>query len=145
MTQSRRYETFFISDPDIGEEKRTQLLDRVKEIIGQYGGHIVEVEDWGVKKLAYEIKKKPRGYYVRVDYLGEGELVHEMERNFRIDDRIMKYMTIILDKNTDLEKVNRELAEKKNKAAKASEKEANLMDDDDEDDEYYDANETEED
>ena len=67
-------------------------------------------DDWGLKRLAYEIKKKPRGYYVRLDYCGTGALVDEMERFFRIDDRVLKYMTVLLDKDVDVEGVKEEMA-----------------------------------
>jgi small subunit ribosomal protein S6 len=63
-----------------------------------------------MKKLAYEIKNKSRGYYVRLDYCGDGGLVSEMERSFRIDDRVIKFMTIVLDKDADPEKVRQEIA-----------------------------------
>jgi len=62
------------------------------------------------RKLAYEIKKKARGYYVRFDYCGLAPLVNEIERFFRIDDRALKYMTVVLDKDVDLEKVKEEKA-----------------------------------
>ena len=79
----------------------------------------------GVRKLAYEIKKKPRGYYVLFDYCGDGDLVQEMERFFRIDDRVMKYMTIILDKDVDMEKIQEEIAgAEARKAAAQAEEEA---------------------
>jgi small subunit ribosomal protein S6 len=68
------------------------------------------VDEWGGKKLAYEIKKKARGYYVRLDYCGSGILVNEIERFFRIDDRILKYMTVLLDKDADIEAVKEEIA-----------------------------------
>ena len=106
----RRYETFVIADPDITQEQRDLLLDRVKELIGQMNGMLVFEDDWGEKKLAYEIRKKERGYYVRFDYCGGAELVNEIERFFRIDDRALKYMTVLLDKDADLEKIKEEQA-----------------------------------
>jgi small subunit ribosomal protein S6 len=106
----RRYETFVIIDPDISQELRTPLLDRVKELITQQDGFLVFEDTWGERKLAYEIKKKAHGYYVRFDYCGLAPLVNEIERFFRIDDRALKYMTVLLDKDVDLEKVKEEKA-----------------------------------
>jgi small subunit ribosomal protein S6 len=106
----RRYETFVIISPDISQEERDPLLERVKELITQMDGFLVFVDDWGERKLAYEIKKKERGYYVRFDYCGMAPLVNEIERFFRIDDRALKYMTVLLDKDADLEKVREEKA-----------------------------------
>jgi small subunit ribosomal protein S6 len=86
------------------------LIERVKELITQMDGFLVFVDDWGERKLAYEIRKKERGYYVRFDYCGMAPLVNEIERFFRIDDRALKYMTVLLDKDADLEKVREEKA-----------------------------------
>ena len=106
----RRYETFVIIDPDISQEQREPVVARVKELITQQGGFLAFEDVWGERKLAYEIKKKERGYYIRFDYCGQSELVNEIERFFRIDDRALKYMTVVLDKDVDLEKVKEEQA-----------------------------------
>ena len=106
----RRYETIFIIDPDLSEEERTPLFERLKDLFPQHNGLLVMVDEWGAKKLAYEIKKKSRGYYVRLDYCGTGVLVNEIERLFRIDDRVLKYMTVLLEKDVDVENVKQEMA-----------------------------------
>jgi small subunit ribosomal protein S6 len=106
----RRYETFVIIDPDITQEQREPVLERVRELITQQDGFLVFEDVWGERKLAYDIKKKERGYYVRFDYCGLAALVNEIERFFRIDDRALKYMTVVLDKDVDLEKVKEEKA-----------------------------------
>lgn len=112
----RRYETIVIVDPDITEEDRTSLLTRVQEIIPQQEGVFIQDEHWGTKKLAYEIRKKPRGYYVRLDYCGTGKVVDEIERFFRIDDRVMKYLTVQLDPKADAEKILADMAAAKTEA-----------------------------
>jgi small subunit ribosomal protein S6 len=106
----RRYETIFIADNDLSEEDRSPIFEKLKDLIQQHDGLLVVVDEWGGKKLAYEIKKKARGYYVRLDYCGSGILVNEIERFFRIDDRILKYMTVLLDKDVDIEAVKEEIA-----------------------------------
>lgn len=115
----RRYETIVIIDPDIPEDDRTSLLTRAKEIIPQQEGVFLQEDPWGVKKLAYDIKKKPRGYYTLLDYCGSGKAVDELERFFRIDDRVMKYMTVQLDADADAEKIKADL-----EAAKAAAQQA---------------------
>ena len=105
-----RYETILISDPDIGDEDRSQLFEKTKELISKMNGFLVQFDEWGIRKLAYEIKKKTRGHYVLIDYCGTGKLVSEIERAFKIDDRAMKYMTIVLDKDVDLESIKEEVA-----------------------------------
>jgi small subunit ribosomal protein S6 len=106
----RRYETIFIIDPDLSEEERSPLFERLKDLFPQHNGLLVLVDEWGTQKLAYEIKKKARGYYVRLDYCGTGTLVNEIERFFRIDDRVLKYMTVLLEKDVDIESVKEEMA-----------------------------------
>ena len=106
----RRYETIFIADNDLSEEDRFPIFEKLKDLIQQHSGLLVMVDEWGGKKLAYEIKKKARGYYVRLDYCGSGILVNEIERFFRIDDRILKYMTVLLDQDVDIEAVKEEIA-----------------------------------
>jgi len=113
----RRYETFVIVDPDLSQDQRDQVIQRVEELITQMDGFLVFTDDWGERKLAYDIKKRARGYYVRFDYCGLSPLVNEIERFFRIDDRALKYMTILLDKVADLEKIKEEKAEAASKAA----------------------------
>jgi small subunit ribosomal protein S6 len=104
----RRYETFVIIDPDLSQEQREPLIGRIEELITQMDGFLVFADDWGERKLAYNIKKKGRGYYLRFDYCGLAPLVNEIERFFRIDDRALKYMTVLLNEDVDLEKIKEE-------------------------------------
>ncbi len=78
----RRYETIIILDPDLSAEKREPVLKRVQDVIEQQGDYLVLIDDWGSRKLAYEIKKKERGYYVRFDFCGTAAVVDEIERFF---------------------------------------------------------------
>ncbi|WP_035240622.1 30S ribosomal protein S6 [Desulfobacter vibrioformis] len=113
----RKYETVFISDPDLSDQAREELFERVRNIIGRENGIILNFDDWGVKKLSYEIKKKLRGHYVCLTYGGTGALVTELERNFRLSDLIMKFMTILITENVTEESLKQE-AEEVQKAAK---------------------------
>jgi small subunit ribosomal protein S6 len=106
----RRYETIIITDPDMAEDARKALTAKIGELMAAEGGHLIRQDDWGVRKLAYEIRKKPRGFYTLFDFCGQGALVDEMERQFRIDDRVLKYMTVVLDKEADLELIKAEIA-----------------------------------
>jgi small subunit ribosomal protein S6 len=116
----RRYETFVIIDPDLSQEQREPFIGRVEELIAQIDGFLVKTDDWGERKLAYDIKKKGRGYYVRFDYCGLAPLVNEIERFFRIDDRALKYMTVLLNGDVDLEKVKEEKAAREAAAAETA-------------------------
>jgi small subunit ribosomal protein S6 len=116
-----RYETIAIIDPDLPEESREPVLARVNQLVDQEKGYLIKTDEWGSKKLAYEIKKKPRGFYVAFDYCGNGAIVDEIERFFRIDDRIMKYMTVVQEKNADLEAIKATLAAEAAEAAEVAE------------------------
>ncbi|GBC59079.1 30S ribosomal protein S6 [Desulfonema ishimotonii] len=105
----RKYETIVITNPDLDKALRKTFFERVEEIIVQEGGVLIRFNDWGVKKLAYEIKKKVRGDYTLIDYCGAGAVVDEMERFFRIDDRALKFMTVLLEKEADMEAVQAEI------------------------------------
>jgi len=116
----RRYETIIISDPDLSAEDRESLFERLKELISLKDGFLLDFDEWGIQKLAYEIRKKVRGHYIRLDYCGTGMLVSELERFCRINkDRILKYLTVLLDKEADLDELKAEL---KAKSAEAEEK-----------------------
>ena len=112
----RRYETIIIIDPDLSAEEREPVLARVKDVIAQQDGYLAFIDDWGTRKLAYEIKKKARGYYVRFDFCGTAAVVDEIERFSRIDDRVLKYMTVLLDKIAEIEKIKEEVAAAESKA-----------------------------
>lgn len=120
----RRYETILIIDPDLSDDERSSILEKLRDLITRHDAFLIEFDNWGVRKLAYEIKKKGRGYYLRIDYCGISALVDEIERFSRIDDRILKYMTVLLDKNADIEKIKEELAsiEAEKKKAETSNK-----------------------
>lgn len=121
----RRYETIFIADPDLTEEDQAALFDRVKDTVSQKSGRMIEFDEWGQRKLAYEIKKKIRGFYVRMDYCGMGGLVSELERIMRLDDRVMKYLTVLLDRDADPDNIIIEKAAAKEEKTSSETSEAN--------------------
>ena len=114
----RKYETTVIIDPDVSEERRGSLFEKIKELIINENGLMIELDTWGNQKLAYEIKKKFRGHYTCINYCGAAKLVEEIERTFKIDDSVLKYMTVLLDKNVNIDKIKEEMtaAEAKSEA-----------------------------
>ena len=114
----RRYETIVIVDPDVPEDERNSRCDKLKDVILQKNGSLIELEEWGIKRLAYTIRKKIRGYYFRLDYCGTGVVVDELERFFRINDRFLKFMTIMLADDADVEKIREEIAAAKSSPVK---------------------------
>ncbi|MDA3897273.1 MAG: 30S ribosomal protein S6 [Desulfobacteraceae bacterium] len=96
------YETIFIVDLDTTEADQETIFEKLKSMISA-DGQLILFDDWGTRKFAYEIRKKKQGRYVRLDYCGAGPLVDEMERLFRLDFRILKYMTVLLGQDVDPE------------------------------------------
>lgn len=122
----RRYETFIILNPDLSEDLRLPVIERVKEIMAQMGGTLLRMEEWGSRRLAYAIAKKERGYYVRFDFCGSGQLVNEIERFFRIDERVLKHMSVLLDPAPNLERIREEMAKAEAAAQKPAETAATI-------------------
>jgi small subunit ribosomal protein S6 len=106
----RRYETIFIVRPNIAEDEIDAVINKTSSIIEGDGGIIIRIDKWGLKKLAYLIKKESQGYYVYLDYASIPASVSEMERIFRIDDKVLKYLTIKLADSCDPEAIKEELA-----------------------------------
>lgn len=97
----KKYETIFILDPDLEEEQAQNVLEKIRGIITQFKGEILKDEDWGKRKLAYEIKKKPRGHYRLIEFTATPPLLTELERNFRVMDSVLKFQTIRLDERRE--------------------------------------------
>lgn len=93
----RKYESIFILDPDLEEDQVQSTIEKAKGIITQGNGEILKVEDWGKRKLAYEVKKKNKGHYVLFHFTGSAALLSELERNFRVMDAVIKYMSVRVD------------------------------------------------
>ena len=117
----RKYETVFISHPDLQEQARKELFEKVKNIVAKENGILVDFDDWGNKKLAYEIRKNTRGHYVCMTFGGDGDTVNELERIFRLDDSILKFMTIVKDKDVDPAELKQEAEQAENSEPEASE------------------------
>ena len=89
----RKYEAVFIFMPNIEEEKRNQLLDRLKGVI-ESNGTITNIDEWGTRKLAYEINDQTEGYYVIINFETTPEIVKELDRIAKISDSIMRHMIV---------------------------------------------------
>jgi len=92
----RRYETIYILRANLGEEQIDNIIENTNKIILDDAGTIISLNKWGMKKFAYLIKKETHGYYVYCDYAGTPAAVSEMERRFRIEDAVLKHMTVKL-------------------------------------------------
>lgn len=106
----RKYETFFIVDPELPDETNSVLDTKIQSIVTSNGGEVLTYVPWGKRKLAYAIGRRTRGLYVLMEYAGGPQLVAELERNLRIDERILKFITVLLDDRFDPEKERERLA-----------------------------------
>lgn len=91
------YEIMFIIAAALEEEKRVATVDMVKEIISEGGGEVTNVDEWGMKKLAYPILKKNEGYYVVMEFKAPAELPLELDRRLKISDNVIRHMIINKD------------------------------------------------
>lgn len=97
---SKRYETVFILTPVLSDDQAKEAAKKFKKNITDLGGKIVNEEHWGLRKLAYPIQKKTTGFYHLVEFSGEGEeIVNNLEVAYKRDERVLRFLTVALDKH----------------------------------------------
>ncbi len=92
-----RYESMYILKPTLEEEARAALIAKFSDIVASNGGEVEQVDEWGMKKLAYPIDYIDDGYYVLMTFAAPPSLPLELERNYKINDNVMRFMVIKLD------------------------------------------------
>jgi small subunit ribosomal protein S6 len=97
VAEKRNYEMVFIVDPDVADDEVMRLSEGVQKIITGQGGNITKTEMMGKRQLAYEINHKKDGTYVLLEVEGSGAEIAEVERRMRVNDQILRYMTIRVD------------------------------------------------
>ena len=95
-----RYETVFILTPVLSEDQVKEAVQKYHDLITKAGGKIVNSENWGLKKLAYNIRKKSTGFYNLIDFEIEGAEIKNYEVAFKRDERILRFLTVKLDKHS---------------------------------------------
>jgi len=90
----RKYETIYILQPDLSEDEIKVIADKVQDVIASYKGDFLRLEDWGVRKMAYVIRKFARGRYLYLRYNGGRELIAELERRLRLDEKVLRYQSV---------------------------------------------------
>lgn len=95
---ANHYETVFILTPVLSDEQAKEAVGKYKKLLTSLGAKVVHEEHWGLRKLAYSIQKKNTGFYHLVQFEGPGTMVDEMELQFRRDERILRYLTVKLDR-----------------------------------------------
>jgi small subunit ribosomal protein S6 len=107
-----RYETIFVINPDLGEDEVQNVVTKFTGIISSQKGVQLKLEDWGRRRLAYKIDKFSQGYYVLADFAGSPAGVAELERNLKIDDRIIRFLSVKTGDNVNVEALQAEIAAK---------------------------------
>jgi len=106
----KRYEVIAIVKPDLSEDDISKIIERIENIIVKRNGIIAKIDKWGKRRLAYEINKQKEGYYFLFDFVGDGPIVAEIERNYKIDDRVLKFISIKKDGALTREGIDAEIA-----------------------------------
>jgi len=95
---ANQYETVFIMTPVLSEEQMKETVQKFEKILTDKGAEIVHQENWGLRKLEYPIQKKSSGFYHLIEFKAEGEVVEALELQYRRDERIMRFLTVSMDK-----------------------------------------------
>jgi len=111
----RRYETVFILEPDLEESRRQEILGRLDGIIQKGGGILVKRDDWGVRKLAYDIRRFSKGHYFLYDFAGPNRTVSEVERHLKMFEAVMRFLTVKQEERVSLEDMEKLRAEEQAK------------------------------
>ena len=93
-----QYETVFILTPVLSDVQVKEAVEKFKGILTASGAEIINEENWGMKKLAYQIEKKSTGFYQLLEFKAEPTVIDKLELNFRRDERVIRYITVKLDK-----------------------------------------------
>jgi len=94
----RHYEIIFIVHPNVPEGEMSKVTDKVTGVITQRKGEVIALKDWGKKRFAYKVKKSTKGYYFLLYFTATPDALAELERTLRIDEKILRYQTIRMDK-----------------------------------------------
>ena len=114
--QMKRYETIYIANPNLEDDALKEVVAKFSDIIEKKRGSIVKIDDWGKRKLAYEVKRFDKGHYVLLDFCGFPEAITELERNLKLDDRILKYLTVKIDEDFEPTDIPVETKEKEDES-----------------------------
>ncbi|MDR7129166.1 MULTISPECIES: 30S ribosomal protein S6 [Algoriphagus] len=96
----RNYETVFILTPVLSDVQMKDTVDKFVNLLKELGADVINVENWGLKKMAYTIEKKTTGFYVMVEFKADPTLIRKFEVEFRRDEKVMRFLTTVLDKHS---------------------------------------------
>jgi small subunit ribosomal protein S6 len=105
----RYYETLYIINPNLSDEENSAVITKFNSLVEKNKGVVIKVDEWGKRTLAYAIKKFNKGCYVLLNYCGQGNIIAELERGMKLDERILQYQTVKLSDSVDPEELKAEL------------------------------------
>ena len=120
---ANQYETVFIMTPVLSEEQMKETVQKFEKVLTDRGAEIVHQENWGLRKLEYPIQKKSSGFYHLIEFKAEGSVVEALELQYRRDERIMRFLTVSMDKYAIAYAEKRRANRKEKAAAKEEVKE----------------------
>jgi len=120
--ESKNYETVFILTPVLSDTQMKDAVEKFKQVLTDGEAEMVNEENWGLKKLAYPIEHKNTGFYQFFEFKGKPSLVNTLEVEFKRDERIMRFMTTVLDKHAVAYNLKRKKGEFKKSSEKQEEK-----------------------
>ena len=118
------YETTIITKPQASEEQVNSLKAKVESVISAHSGQVANFEDWGTRKLSYEIQRENRGRYIYFGYTANSDTVAELERNLRLNENVLRFLSIQVDEEENLEELKKPTAMKRVKRTPVDELEA---------------------
>ena len=95
---TNQYETVFILTPVLSEQQMTETVEKFKALLTEKGAELLNEENWGMKKMAYPIQKISSGFYTLLEFKAEPEVIERLEVAYRRDERVLRYLTVKLDK-----------------------------------------------
>jgi small subunit ribosomal protein S6 len=125
----RYYETLYLVNPNLADDDYKGVLTKFSDLVEKSGGVPIKVDEWGKKTLAYKIKKFDKGFYVLAQYCGEADITNDLHREFKLDERIIKYQTVKLSDNEDPEALKLALDKGKETVTEGEEKDSSEQND----------------
>jgi len=116
----RKYETIYILQPDLSDDEIKVVADKVQDVIATYKGDFQRLEDWGIRKLAYPISKCVRGRYMYLRYDGGRELIAELERRLRLDEKVLRFQSVNITHQPEKPVVEKKAPAAESEAAEGS-------------------------
>ncbi|MDP4291016.1 MAG: 30S ribosomal protein S6 [Bacteroidota bacterium] len=117
---SKQYETVFIMTPVLSDDQMKEAVSKFEKYLLEKGAEIILSDNWGLRKLAYPIQKKSTGFYHLIEYKADGKIINDFEVAFKRDERILRFLTVSLDKHAIAYNAKKRLAREAAQANKSN-------------------------